>query len=154
MRDPQPNMAPSIKLRPARSGDYAYAERLYLEAMKPLLTELGAWDAAEVIANLKAHYKLDEVLVVSVDGRDAGWLQVSELEHEFDLAQIYLEPPFRSRGIGTRLVEDLLTRARKHGKPVALHVVRNNQAISLYQRLGFKVVGENETKLHMRWDRS
>jgi len=30
--------------------------------------------------------------------------------------------------------------------------VRNNPAISLYKRLGFKIVGEDEAKLHMQWD--
>ena len=35
---------PGIDFRPARPGDYAFAERLYLESTRPLLRALGTWD--------------------------------------------------------------------------------------------------------------
>jgi ribosomal protein S18 acetylase RimI-like enzyme len=47
------------------------------------------------------------------------------------------------------LIKDLLREARAKGKPVSLSVVRHNPAQRLYERLGFKVIGEDEIKLHM-----
>jgi hypothetical protein len=38
------------------------------------------------------------------------------------------------------------------GRPVALNVIRGNPALSLYRRLGFRVVGGDAEKLHMRWE--
>ena len=67
------------------------------------------------------------------------------------LAQIHVEPPYRSRGIGMELIKDLLHDARTKTKPVSLSVVKHNPAQTLYERLGFRVIGEDETKLHMRW---
>ncbi len=146
-----PPRAPNFELRNAQDSDYGLAEHLYLATMKPLLSRLGAFDELEFIANFKRLYRPADVKIIVVDGVDAGWLQISESEQEISLYQIHIGPGYRSRGIGTRLMQDLLARGRQQRKPISLYVVRNNPAKALYERLGFKVVGEDETKLHMRW---
>ena len=151
MVNPSSSKVPSFTLRDAHQGDYNFAERLYLESMKPLLTKLGAWDELDVLAKFNRYYKLDEVQVVSIDGRDAGWLQISETEQAFELAQIHFEQAFRSRGVGSQLIRKLMSEAQIKGKSVFLSVVRGNPALSLYRRLGFGIVGEDDQKLHMRW---
>jgi ribosomal protein S18 acetylase RimI-like enzyme len=125
-------------------------ERLYLGTMKPLLMQLDAWDESEVLSRFKLSFKVREAQIIGVDGRKVGFLQVCETEKEITLAQIHIESAFRCRGIGTRLVEDLLCDATAKGKPVLLSVVRGNRACALYSRLGFLVAGKDATKLHMR----
>ena len=142
----------SFEFRIAQDGDYDFAERLYLATMKPLLSRLGALDEPELIANFKRLYRPGDVKIIVVDGVDAGWLQISESEREISLYQIHIKSGYRARGIGPALMQDLLARGRIREKPISLYVVRNNPAVALYKRLGFKVVGEDETKLHMRWE--
>ena len=142
---------PLFKLRPARKRDYAYAEKLYVETMKPLLSRLDAWDEADLLARFRSDYRPDEIRIITVGGRDVGFLHVEEKHGEISLAQIHIEAPYRSRGIGTTLIKDLLREAGAKSKPVSLSVVKHNPAQTLYERLGFKVIGDDETKLHMRW---
>jgi ribosomal protein S18 acetylase RimI-like enzyme len=66
------------------------------------------------------------------------------------LRQIHIVDGFRNCGIGTNLIQSLLDRAQAMGRPVALNVMRGNPAISLYRRLGFRIVGEDEEKFQMR----
>jgi ribosomal protein S18 acetylase RimI-like enzyme len=143
---------PSFALRNGRRRDYAFAKRLYIETMEPLLTKLGAWDEQDLVARFRQAFDPDDVQIIEVDGVDAGYLQVSESAEEISLAQIHLAAPFRSRGIGTRLIRALMSDARTKGKPVSLAVVRNNPAFSLYRRLGFRVIGEDGPRLFMRWE--
>ncbi len=152
MSKPPSSQIPSIKLRDARENDYDFAERLYVESMKQLLTKLGAWNEHDVVSKFKEYFKLDEIQIISVNGADAGWLQLSETEYDIILDQIYIEEEFRSRGIGGRLIQDLLTTAKTKKKPILLSLLRNNPALAFYQRLGFRIVGEDDPKLHMRWD--
>jgi len=47
----------------------------------------------------------------------------------------------------------LIEEAERAGQRVRLEVVKINPALRLYQRLGFRVTGEDERKFHMKRDR-
>jgi ribosomal protein S18 acetylase RimI-like enzyme len=143
--------APQFDLRPARDADMAFAERLYVGTMAPLLARLDALDEAGLVSHLAQICDLTEVLIVIVEGREAGWLQVHETDQDINLSQIHLESAFRNRGVGTALVRRIQARGQSVGKTVSLSVVRNNPAVSLYRRLGFRIIGEDGLKLHMLW---
>jgi ribosomal protein S18 acetylase RimI-like enzyme len=142
---------PAFELRRARASDHGFVERLYLDTMQPLLTQLDSWNERGVLSRFKRSFKLRETKIIGVDGQDIGFLQVSEDQDAVTLAQIHIESAFRCRGIGTRLVQALLSDAAAKSKPVLLSVVRGNRAGALYERLGFLIANEDATKLHMRW---
>jgi len=54
--------------------------------------------------------------------------------------QVVVDPRYRRRGIAAALVTCALGRARELGLPFAFLNARSN-AVSLYERLGFRVVG-------------
>jgi ribosomal protein S18 acetylase RimI-like enzyme len=144
---------PSLRgdLRPATGQDYAFAEQLYIETMRPLLRKLKAWDEADVVGRFRAAFRVADVQIIRVEGTDVGFIQTSETDAEINLDQIHLRKDFRSRGIGSQLIRDLQRAARAKRKALALAVVRGNRALALYQRLGFIVIGEDATKLYLRW---
>lgn len=148
----EPKMGPEISFRPARPDDYEFTAGLYLDSMRRLLTALGTWDEERVVARFRQEFAPERAQVICSDGVDIGWMQVSEAADGFRLDQIHLVDRFRGRGIGTRLIEGLLAGARGMGTAVALNVIRGNPAISLYHRLGFRVVGEDKELLRMRWE--
>jgi ribosomal protein S18 acetylase RimI-like enzyme len=137
--------------RPAGPKDRPFAERLYLEVMRPLLEELGEWDEAALVQHFRKGYRREEVSLV-VQGRSRiGWLQVTEQPDSLMLSQIHLVRNARNRGIGSALLRDLMARADRERRPVMLWVVKNNPARQLYERLGFRVVGAESYKLRMEW---
>jgi ribosomal protein S18 acetylase RimI-like enzyme len=144
--------APPFELRQARPSNYGFAEQLYFETMRPLLIDLGRWDERRLRARFKRAFRANHVRIIRSNDRDIGWLQISESATEITLNQIHIVAEFRSRGIGTRIIRDLLAHAQDKGLPVVLSVVRNNPALALYQRLGFRIIGEDVEKLHMRWE--
>jgi GNAT superfamily N-acetyltransferase len=54
---------------------------------------------------------------------------------------IAVQPDFTGQGIGTALMQNLLTMAKSRYQVVALNVRADNPAVRLYQRLGFEIVG-------------
>jgi ribosomal protein S18 acetylase RimI-like enzyme len=141
-----------VDLRTATEQDYAFAERLYVETMRPLLQRLEAWDEADVLGRFRASFDVAQVQIIRVDGADAGFIQTSETAAEINLDQIHLRKEYRSRGIGRQLIGDLQQSAIAKKKALSLAVVRGNRALDLYQRLGFIVIGEDATKLYMRYN--
>lgn len=123
-----------------------------MASMKPLLTALEAWDNAKAEATFSEYFKPDEVRIITVDGADVGWIQVSEADGEIHLDQLHLTERFRDLGIGTKLIKQTMEKAKEQNRPLRLSFVRGNRAAALYERLGFRHVGSDETKIHMQWD--
>jgi ribosomal protein S18 acetylase RimI-like enzyme len=143
---------PKITLRAARSADFDFALTLYLESTKPLLLDLGHWDEERVRTRFAQDFKPRRARVIHNAGLAIGWIQVSETAQSYHLDQLHIVHGYRNRGIGTRLIQALLNRARRDGRSVSLNVIRGNPAMYLYERLGFQFVGEDEDKLRMRWE--
>jgi ribosomal protein S18 acetylase RimI-like enzyme len=100
----------------------------------------------------RAHFPDASQDVILVDGEPAGRLYVDRREDEILLVEIALLPAFRGRGAGGELLRAVISEAEAAGKPVSIHVERENRALGLYERLGFRPVGEHGVHLRMEWD--
>lgn len=138
-------------LRPGREDDFSFARKLYFSSMKPLLEALNAWNADEKEAAFKSYFNVDEVRVITLDGMDVGWIQVSQTDQEYCLDQLHLVEAARDKGIGTALINATIAEAAADKKNVSLSLVKGNRAIQLYKRLGFRRVAEDSTKIHKRF---
>ena len=143
-------MTDSIRLRPATAADYAFALDLYLRTMQPYTEELMVWDEQQQIASFAKHWDVEDVRVISADGRDVGWLQATETPREIVLQQFFVAPERQRAGIGAQVLRGLLAGWKLTGKPLALTVLKNNPARRFYERFGFSVVGETGVKFEMR----
>ncbi len=79
--------------------------------------------------------------VVVVDGVDAGRLFTADSDTVVTVVDVALLPEFQGSGVGTRVLKDLINRARLEGRSVALQVVDGSSAERLYERLGFVRTG-------------
>ncbi len=97
-------------------------------------------------------FKVADTSIIILDGRDIGWMQVTERDTDYNLAQLQLLDDYCGLGIGTRLIKGLLDRAEREDRTVSLSVIRINRAIGLYERLGFRIVDPEATPiLDMVW---
>ena len=99
----------------------------------------------------RANYANATYQVILVDGEPAGRLYVARWPDEIRIMDIALLPAFRGRGVGTRLLGDLQAEALAGGKPLRIHVERFNPALSLYARLGFRLVEDRGVYLFLEW---
>jgi GNAT superfamily N-acetyltransferase len=73
-------------------------------------------------------------------------------EHTPELS-IAVVPSRRHHGYGSQLLDALLDKARQAGHPaISLSVDRNNPAIALYEKVGFREVGSSGPNVTMRAD--
>lgn len=68
----------------------------------------------------------------------AGRLYLDLRADELRIIDIALLPNFRSRGIGTTILELLADVAGSQDLPLTIHVEKENPALRLYHRLGFR----------------
>ena len=144
------HMARHINLHQAKAEHYDFALHLYLLTMRLYLQELGVWDEQQQRASFATQWKREEVRIISVDGKDVGWLQVADLPTEIRLQKFFVSPQYQRSGIGSEVLGNLLATWRSTGKKIVLKVLKNNPARRLYERLGFSVVAEAGVTFRMR----
>ncbi|MEZ4903413.1 MAG: GNAT family N-acetyltransferase [Spirosomataceae bacterium] len=62
--------------------------------------------------------------------------------NEVRIMDIAMLPEYRGKGIGSSLLKAILQKGEVLEKIVTIHVEYNNPALQLYERMGFKKVGE------------
>ena len=140
-----------VGLRAARSDDFIYA-RIYFETMRWIIERLFGWDQAREEHNFAKFFKLDEVSIISCDGKDVGWIQVELEGPTIYIDSFYITSAMQRRGIGTEILERLLAQAKDRSKAITLACVKFNPALSLYKRHGFRITHEDEHKFYLRVD--
>ena len=145
-------MIPTVDLRPIRPDDEAFLYRVFAGTREPEMALLG-WNEEQKTAFLwmqfqaqhryyQEHFPAASFDLIVRDNAPVGRLYVDRRDDEIRVIDIALLPEHRRAGIGGALLRDLLAEADRAGKPVRIHVERNNPALRLYERLGFVRIGD------------
>lgn len=86
----------------------------------------------------KLNDSIDEYTVVYADGTKAGYYHFFKNDDGIDeLDDLYIFTEFQNKGIGTQVINKCIASS---GSELMLYVfIKNEAAVSLYERLGFKI---------------
>ena len=144
--------AHALELRPAAASDFETVFAITMATMRAYVEATwGIWDEAEHRSRIRDSFEPSTHRLVHVDGQLAGLLAATEHPDHIQLVKVFLLPPFQGRGIGTRLVRQVMAQAAAQERPVRLRVLRVNPAQRLYLRLGFVITDETPERLYMEW---
>ena len=101
----------------------------------------------------------DHGLVAEVEKKviGAAWCRIMEdyghIDNDTPSLAISLLPEYRGQGTGTQLLNGLLRLLRENEyQRASLSVQKENPALRLYQRAGFRILAEKGTEYLMLWD--
>ena len=118
--------------------------------MRDYVTAIYGWDDALQRRMFDDRFDPSMILILQVEGHDAGLLEVKEGADHIFLARIEVMPAYQRKGIGTAVIESIVADSQKKNRPVFLQVLRSNPARALYERLGFRVYEESPTHFKMK----
>jgi len=134
--------------RPALEADVPFLLELRRQAMGPVHTAAGVDQSPEhTVARVRSNFDCAEI--IELNGRPIGLLKVIRSPTEWRVSQIQLLPEHQGKGIGTKLLEEVLANARAAGLVVTLSALKINPAVRLYRRLGFTTETESEKSVSM-----
>lgn len=154
-----PNEQTDLSLRDSTPADNAFLLDVYVSTRLDELAETD-WDDNQKRAFIQMQFLARERIypqvdskIILLDGRPVGRMLVDRDEAAILLRDIALLPEYRNAGIGSRLIQDLMSEAAAAGKPIRLHVLASSPAVRLYERLGFRSSGNEplEAYLEMKW---
>lgn len=145
-------MSANVRLRPVVDSDRETLYRCYASTRTEELSVVD-WTEAQKEQFLRMQFHAQSVhyekyypnatfQVILVDDEPAGRLYVDRWAQEIRIVDITLLPQFRGRGVGSALLRGLIEESTTAGKPLSIHVEKQNPAMALYIRLGFRAVGE------------
>ncbi len=145
---------PAITLRPATDADIPLLFRIYAGTREQELAMLP-WTPEqkhEFLAmqfhcqhtDYHQNYAQAAFDVVECEAQPVGRLYLDRRAESHHIIDIAILPEHRGKGIGSRLLEDVIAEAHSLGKLVAIHVEKHNPALRLYQRLGFIERGSSD----------
>ena len=134
--------------RKALETDIDYLLQLRKETMSEHLINSG------IISNdedqlLRINYLFDQAKIVMLNNENVGLLKLDEKENRIEIVQIQIDPKFQKKGIGKQIIEAVIKNALAQNKELVLSVLKANPAKELYERLGFKIIGEDEFSFMM-----
>ena len=107
--------------------------------------------------------KINEYIITSVnetlkdyynivfDDKIIGSILLKNIQEGKLIDEIYIEKEFRNNGIGTDIILKVLKES--NNKNIYLWVYKDNtKAVSLYNRLGFKIIYETESRYYMEYN--
>ena len=134
--------------RAASQADLPFLLALRSESMGPHLDAAGIDRSDEAqLARVLHRFECADLLLA--DGKPVGLLKLQREPGEWRLLQVQLAETVRGQGLGQRVLQEVLADAAQSGARVTLTVLKANPAKALYERLGFRVTGEDEHEFHM-----
>lgn len=98
----------------------------------------------------------DRAVVAEIGGAIAGaaWVRIMDdyghVDNDTPSLAISVYPEYRGMGIGTKLLERLLISLKECGYlKVSLSVQRENYAVKMYKKAGFRILAETEEEYIM-----
>ena len=118
---------------------FDYAENLSLEEIKQINNYVKS----------NVPKQIDDYKVICINDKKIGCLLVINKDDGVLLDEIYLEEKYRNKGIGTSIIKKILS---NYNKVYQWVYKLNTRALSLYKKLGFKIIDETETRYYMKCD--
>lgn len=135
-------MTNPIHRRPATEDDKIFLKRLAREVYQDVVTkQFGCWDETLQDKHFQEKWSRHNYQIIEQAGQKIGAFWISREPDHLWLSEIQIAPSHQNQGIGTVLLKEALREARALGLPLRLHVLIENRAKALYERLGFNVIG-------------
>jgi len=140
----------ALTFRAATEADIPFLLELRRQTMSEHLRASGIEPSeSERRARVLASFDCAEIILLA--GASVGLLKVVRGPDNWDLVQIQIVPEQQGRGFGSTILKRLLADAIRAQVTVSLSVLNTNPARQLYERLGFRIVAQNDHAYDMEF---
>ena len=137
-------------LRNITENDYDFIYQVKKDAYKKYVEIcFGSWEEKQQKEYFKKFietYK-EGAFIITLEGRDIGFYNGCTTDNKYEIGNICIIPEYQNRGIGTDILKEVLS--ENQGKEIIIQYFKQNPVGRLYERLGFKLIGETQFHYQM-----
>ncbi|MBB6372458.1 GNAT family N-acetyltransferase [Chryseobacterium shigense] len=143
-------MNTAITYRKATENDIDYLLDLRTKTMNPHYSASHLPTDREATLQ-RILYQFDKANIILLNNEPVGLLKISRTGHKTEVLQLQIDPGQQGKGLGKKILGNILTESSAEEKTVSLSVLKTNKAQHLYTSLGFKTVNEDEHSFFMEF---
>ena len=149
-------MRKKYTFREALQSDFDFLFELNKVTMKNyVIATWGKWDDEWQRQYFQEKFRPEEYQIIVIANKNVGVLAITEDEKKIEIDRLQLMPEFQGSGIGTAILNDLITKVGKNQKSLCLTVLKSNErAKQLYEKKGFHITDENEERYFMCFNKN
>jgi len=118
--------------------------------LKGYIEKIWGWDEAFQLQFHQENYNFLTTYMIQCERIYMGTVEIKEEEKRIFICSLYLLPVYQGKGIGSAIINQYVNKAADTEKRIELEVLKLNvNAIRLYERLGFKIAGDDDSKFFM-----
>ncbi|WP_288436472.1 GNAT family N-acetyltransferase [uncultured Chryseobacterium sp.] len=145
-------MNPDLHYKQADENDIDFLLALRIKTMNPHYETSGLSTERETTLQ-RVLYQFDKANIIFLDNQPIGLLKVDRTFTNIEVLQLQIDPSQQGKGLGKKILMDILEEASLAGKTVSLSVLKTNKAQHLYKSLGFRIVDEDQYSYFMETER-
>ena len=134
--------------RPAQIEDRKWLEPFYESLMRPYVELTHTWDSSL----FKKYFAPEKVSIIQVNNKDIGMIIVEYFDDHIYLSDIQIDRSFQNNGIGSTILQSLISQAKQTSRPIRLKVLKGNPAKALYERFEFRLSEEFEHSVALEYE--
>ena len=144
------DLQPALQLRPATAADQTFARDLARRGLLGYYDQYGLLWQEE---GFDVGWAGRENWLLCRGAQRLGFTSLSRDSQALFVRELHIDPAFQRQGLGRQVLTTVFAMALVQGlQKVRLTVFKSNQAQNLYERLGFKIVGQDECFYWMERD--
>ena len=144
---------PAITKRPALPTDTEFARNVHHSAYHDVIVkQFGSWDERRQDVFFENDWSDGAAFQILLsDDVPCGYYKEEDFPDRIIPHELVLLPGFQGKGIGTKILSEVIDRAASRNVPVKIRALRENRALNLYRKLGFQDVGSDDTHIELEF---
>jgi ribosomal protein S18 acetylase RimI-like enzyme len=148
-------MEAQITKRNATAEDTDFARDIHHKAYHDvIIRQFGSWDETMQDNFFKKGWRPETHEIILSGDSSCGYCSIEYNSEQIYLHELVLSPDFQGKGIGSKILKELIEESKQKNIPIRLQVLKENQAQHLYRKLGFNDKKKTDTHFEMEFDPS
>jgi GNAT superfamily N-acetyltransferase len=138
-----------LSARPALPDEMTWAFQLFKRCLGRYIDQTWGWDEVFQQHGFLENFSPVNFDIIILNQQRIGGMSLISRSDDLKLELLMIDAPWRNIGLGSTIMQSLMTQATARSQPIRLSCLRCNPALHLYQHLGFRTESEDNERFQM-----
>lgn len=141
-----------VDYRQAADSDFDLTYAIKENSTKNLIDSIWGWNNEFQLDYHKKQFIPGKIKIIISNNNEVGFVTAYDSGNTIFIENILIDTRFQGKGIGTKVLTDIIAKAIQQNKNIELQVLKiNERAKKLYERLNFGVFEQTDLHYKMRY---